>query len=90
MKLNPTVPAVLESACAALSNIAANSKNDVMAGAAMTGAAGAVQVHVLASSYPTKITCTTLHLTHLPLVLHLPLPILLHPSLPMVLHHLSL
>ena len=51
MKQNPTIPTVLAYACAALSNIAGgNPENGKIA-----GAAGAVQVHVSASSYPTTI-----------------------------------
>ena len=48
MEQNPTNPAVLEEACGALGNIAMNPENKVIA-----GAAGAVQVNVSASSYPT-------------------------------------
>ena len=48
MEQNPTIPAVLEKACGALLNIAKNDENKVIA-----GAAGAVQVNVSASSYPT-------------------------------------
>ena len=79
MKQNPTIPAVLENACAALTNIAWDFKNQVIA-----GAAGAIQVHVSASSYLTtkkqnkktkkKFPRTALHpSTPLPLVFQ-PLP----------------
>ena len=48
MKQNSTNPAVLEQACEALGNITVNHENQVIA-----GAAGAIQVHVSAPSYPT-------------------------------------
>ena len=47
MKQNPFIPAVLEYACMALTNISVNPDNQVIA-----GKAGAVQVHISASSYP--------------------------------------
>ena len=85
MKQNPTIPAVLTEACGALRNITAvNPENKAIA-----GEAGAVQVHISASSYPatkrknifprtamhpTPLLCSTF----LPMVL-LPLPMDLNP-----------
>ena len=63
MKQNPTIPAVLEPACRALESISENPENQVIA-----GAAGAVQVLVSASSYPTskkKDTLALLYSLHL-------------------------
>ena len=83
MKQNPTIPAVLAQACAALWNITVNPENRIIA-----GAAGAVQVNVSASSYPTlkkNFPRTTLHPKHLPIVLH-PLSILYSAPLSIVLH----
>ena len=80
MKQNPTFPAVLEVACVALWKITENPENEVIA-----VAAGAVQVHLSASSYTITIikksrtTGAILHPTPLPLALHLPLPMVLQP-----------
>ena len=99
MNQNPTIPTVLEKACAVLTKIAFNPKNRVIA-----GAAGAVQVHVSASPYPTikKASLALLYtLTPLPLLLYpslygtlppyalwyyTPLPTVLHSFLPTGLH----
>ena len=85
MKQNPTIHAVLEEACHALMNITVNPANKVIA-----GAAGAVQVHVSASSYPTtkqtkKLPSQYYAPYHLTIVLYL----YTSPPLPMVLYPLS-
>ena len=90
MKQNSTIPAVLQRACGALSNIALSPENRVIA-----GAAGAIQVHVSAYTPPQKKDPrTTPHPAHLPMVLQAlsiwystPSPLWYFTPLPMVLHH---
>ena len=92
MKQNPTIPAVLECATMALTNITSIPENKIIA-----GAAGAVQVHVSASTPlpmvlrpPPLWYVTPFSLWYSTTSLYGTPPLYVTPPLYMVLHPLSL